>query len=110
MSKVIGKGTHGVVCRVVEDGKYVAVKKIKVDGNSASYLALEASVMCTYDHPYLNKCTRIEASHDGYLHLYQDLADCDLSSYIKSTADLSEDLARSWIRCIVSALLFLKCE
>lgn len=110
MSKVIGKGAHGIVCQIIEDGKHVAVKKIKIDGSSTSYIALEVSMMCTYDHPHLNRCSRVEIGSDDHLLLYQGLADCDLSSYIKSTADLDEELARSWMRSIVSALLFLKCE
>lgn len=109
MLKVIGDGAHGVVGKMILDGKFIAVKKLSSEGRSHSHFLLEVSIMCTYDHPYLNKCIKVEREQDNLL-LFQELAEWDLSKYIRSTMDLSEDRARSWTRCIASALSFLKDE
>lgn len=109
MLKIIGEGTHGVVHKVLEDGKYFAVKKLKTRGHSSFHFCLEVSIMSTYKHPYLNGCVKVVGSPTEELLIYMHLAEIDLNHYIKSN-HVPLAIAIKWTHCVAVALRFLKHE
>lgn len=80
--KLLGHGSYGdVFLATDENGKQVAVKCCNIDSTGIPNI-LEASIMGSMVHPYLNRALRILAS-DTKLYIIQELAQTDLAQYTR---------------------------
>lgn len=78
--KLLGHGSYGQVFLAKdENNREVAVKCCNIDDTGIPNI-LEASIMASILHPYINKAHRILASSDK-LYIIQELAVSDLSQY-----------------------------
>lgn len=76
--KLLGHGSFGdVYLASNENGKKVAVKCCDIDSTGIPNI-LEASIMGSMIHPYLNRAIRIQGTKTK-LYIIQDLAKCDLA-------------------------------
>lgn len=88
-------------------------KLIKKDGIAIKIIEggknfLEVSIMLTYDHPLLNKASKITLDKNT-INIYQDLADCDLRECIKKER-VEFNKAKRWCFDMMSGLHFLHTE
>lgn len=104
-SSVLGKGSYGVVRKVLLDGRQVAVKQI----SKHKFNPLEVSIMVTYDCRLLNKALLVDTDSNGNYLLYQDIAVCDLRERM-CKGDMSDTLKKTWMLDMCEALLFLRKE
>lgn len=80
--KLLGHGSYGdVFLANDENGKQLAVKCCDIDETGIPNI-LEASIMASIIHPYLNRSLRIQAS-EKMLYIIQDLAITDLAQYTR---------------------------
>jgi len=80
--KLLGHGSYGDVFLATDENyKQVAVKCCDIDGTGIPNI-LEASIMGSIVHPYLNRALRIQAS-DTKLYIIQELAQTDLAQYTR---------------------------
>jgi serine/threonine protein kinase len=80
---LLGKGSYGnVYLATDENGNNLAVKKCNIDAEVGIPNILEASIMSSIIHPYLNKALRIEVT-PSILYLIQDLAISDLAKHTR---------------------------
>jgi serine/threonine protein kinase len=110
--KLLGHGSYGdVFLATDENGKQVAVKCCDIDNTGIPNI-LEASIMGSMVHPYLNRALRIQAS-DTKLYIIQDLALTDLAQYTrrdKGNHKPSMEELRKWCYCLAHAVLALHRE
>lgn len=104
-SKLIGKGSYGVIRKGVLNGKKVAIKEVE----SSTFNPLEVSIMSTYDYPVLNNAIKVEIGENGNYLIYQDIAMCDLRE-IMCNGNLSLNLKKVWMLDMCEALIFLRKE
>ena len=103
---LIGKGSFGHIYEVHVDGLPILAAKLCPIENLGVPDILEASIMSSIDHPYINKALFIGASPKK-LYIIQERAKCDLSYYTRKTKRPSLDQLRHWchqLACAVSAL------
>jgi serine/threonine protein kinase len=81
-NKLLGHGSYGDVFMATDEyGKKLAVKCCEIDSTGIPNI-LEASIMGTIIHPYLNRALRIQAS-ESKLYIIQELAKTDLAQYTR---------------------------
>jgi serine/threonine protein kinase len=103
---LVGKGAYGEVYLATDEkSRKVAIKCCKIGKNGIPNI-LEASIMASICHPYLNRALRIYAS-DSKLYIVQELALMDLNQYTRRDKDnnkpsLSE--LKRWCFCIATAV------
>lgn len=79
---LLGSGSYGQVFEAAdENGRKVAVKCCPIDNTGIPNI-LEASIMASVIHPYLNKALRIYAS-ERKLYIIQELATGDLAHHTR---------------------------
>lgn len=104
--KLLGHGSYGdVFLATDETGKQVAVKCCKIDVFGIPSI-LEASIMGSIIHPFLNRALRIQAT-DSKLYIIQDLAQTDLAEYTrrgKGNYKPSIGELRNWCFSIANAV------
>lgn len=104
--RLVGKGSYGdVFLATDENGKEVAAKCCAINGKGIPNI-LEASIMASMIHPYLNRALRIQAS-DTKLYIIQELAQTDLAQYTrrdKRNHKPSLDELRRWCYCLAQAV------
>lgn len=109
---LLGHGSYGdVFLATDENGKEVAVKCCSISDNGIPNI-LEASIMGSLSHPYLNRSLRIQAS-DTKLYIIQDRAQTDLSQYTrrdKSNHTPSPSELQHWCFSITQAVSALHKE
>ena len=80
--KLLGHGSYGdVYLATDETGKNLAVKCCKIDVSGIPNI-LEASIMGSMVHPYLNRALRVQAT-DTKLYIIQELARTDLAEHTR---------------------------
>ena len=104
--KLLGHGSYGdVFLATDENGKQVAVKCCNMDSTGIPNI-LEASIMGSMVHPYLNRALRILAS-DTKLYIIQELAQTDLAQYTRrdkvNHKPTIEEL-KKWCYCLSQAV------
>lgn len=111
-NKLLGHGSYGDVFLAHDEyGKQVAVKCCKLEKTGIPNI-LEASIMGSIIHPYLNKAIKIFAS-DTKLYIIQELAKTDLAQYTKREKDNfkpSIEKLKYWCFSLVLALSALHDE
>lgn len=107
--KLLGHGSYGdVFLANDENGKQVAVKCCDIEESGIPSI-LEASIMGSMVHPYLNRALRIEAS-DTKLYIIQELAQTDMAQYTrrdKGNHKPSMEELRRWCFCLAQAVCAL---
>lgn len=110
--KMIGHGSYGSVFLATDEtGKQVAVKCCPINEKGIPNI-LEASIMASIMHPYLNHALRIVAS-DTKLYIIQERAETDLAQYTrrdKGNHKPSMDQLRNWCYCLAQAVAALHKE
>lgn len=110
--KLLGHGSYGdVFLATDENGKQVAVKCCNIDSTGIPNI-LEASIMGSMVHPYLNRALRIQAS-DTKLYIIQEIAQTDLAQYTrrdKGNHKPSMEELRRWCFCLSQAVSALHRE
>lgn len=110
--KLLGHGSYGDIHLALnEHGHKFAVKCCNIDSNGVPNI-LEASIMATMTHPYLNRALRINAS-DEKLYITQELAVSDLAQHTrrgKGHYKASLDELRRWCFCLAHAVSALHVE
>lgn len=110
--KLLGHGSYGdVFLATNEHGKQVAVKCCNMDVTGIPNI-LEASIMGSIIHPYLNRALRIQAS-DSKLYIIQELAQTDLAQYTrrdKGNHKPSMEQLKYWCHCLAHAVSALHRE
>lgn len=110
--KMLGHGSYGdIYLAVDENGTQFAVKCCDIDSNGIPNI-LEASIMATMTHPYLNRALRINAS-DKKLYIMQDLATSDLAQHTrreKGNHKPSMQELRKWCFSLAHAVSALHVE
>lgn len=110
--KMIGHGSYGKVFHATdENGKQVAVKCCPINEKGIPNI-LEASIMASIMHPYLNNALRIVAS-DMKLYIIMDKAKTDLAQYTrreKGNYKPTMDQLRNWCYCLSQAVSVLHKE
>lgn len=103
---LLGHGSYGdVFLATDETGKQLAVKCCKIDISGIPSI-LEASIMGSMVHPYLNRALRIQAT-DTKLYIIQELAQTDLAEYTrrgKGNHKPSMDELRNWCFSVAQAI------
>jgi serine/threonine protein kinase len=84
--KQIGNGSYGVIYKAMDEEtkKIVAIKRI-VSSNSGLECLLEASIMTSIRHPYINNAIEIQCNEDS-LFIIQNLAECDLFDFVRPSS------------------------
>lgn len=104
LEEELGSGSYGKVYRCKNAfGSDKAVKCIPNNKTTGLNCLFEASIMSTFDHPYINKTKRIYTA-DNNLYIVQDLAVTDLHNYVDKNGVPEEGLLRTWIFSIVQAI------
>lgn len=107
----LGRGSFGSVylCSMKGDRdlKQKAVKVISLNSSGQPDL-LEASIMCTYRHPSLNRAISVRADKDR-MYIFQNAAKDNLSHYTRKNK-VTDLVLRSWCSSIVQALVCLHHE
>lgn len=105
-----GSGAFGGVYKATdENNKEYAIKCCEIEQTGLPNL-LEASIMSSYIHPYLNNAIKI-FNTDKNIHYVQDLAICDLYNYTNKQKKLPTlDTLRYWCFCISQAVACLHNE
>lgn len=104
--KLLGHGSYGdVFLATDENNNQVAVKCCDIDEYGIPNI-LEASIMGTMMHPYLNRALRIQAS-DTKLYIVQELARMDLAQYtrrdkVNHKPNIKE--LQRWCHCLAQAV------
>lgn len=110
--QLLGHGSYGdVFLATDEHGKEVAVKCCSISENGIPNI-LEASIMASMSHPYLNRALRIQAS-DTKLYIIQERAKIDLAQHTrrdKGNYKPSMDELRHWCYCLSQAVSALHGE
>jgi serine/threonine protein kinase len=110
--KLLGHGSYGDIHLAInEHGDKFAVKCCRIDANGIPNI-LEASIMATMTHPYLNRALRINAS-DEKLYITQELALSDLAQHTrrdKGNYKPSFEELRKWCFCLAQAVSALHVE
>lgn len=105
-NRLLGHGSYGdVFLATDEHNNQIAVKKCPLDKNGIPNI-LEASIMSSMAHPYLNRALRIEASASK-LYIFQDLAAADLSQRTrrdKGNHKPGLEELRRWCFCLAHAV------
>lgn len=102
---IIASGGYGTVTKCsLMNGRQMAVKKIKT-GEDGIPCLMEASIMATIDHPYLNKSYEIHCLPQ-MLYIIQELAVMDLRMY-RQQALPSIDQIILWFHQIIQGLSHL---
>jgi serine/threonine protein kinase len=100
--KLLGHGSYGdVFLATDENNKQLAVKCCDIDDTGIPNI-LEASIMGSIVHPYLNRALRIQAS-DTKLYIIQELAVTDLAQHTrrdKGNHKPSMDELKRWCYCL----------
>lgn len=103
---LLGHGSYGdVFLATDETGKQVAVKCCKIDEFGIPSI-LEASIMGSMVHPYLNRALRIQAT-DTKLYIIQELAKTDLAEHTRrgrGNYKPSLEELRKWCFCVAQAV------
>lgn len=109
IGKCLGQGSYGKVysCTTSEDQEY-AVKIVDCDPKTGPGELLEASIMRTYQHQNLSVATYVNSSNSN-MFIFQDLAQEDLSTYLKSNSVDAVTLA-DWSFSLVQGLWVLHSE
>lgn len=80
--KIIGSGSYGTIYTAQNEyGRQLAVKCCNIDSTGIPNI-LEASIMGSMIHPYLNRALRIQAS-DNKLYIIQEIAQTDLAQHTR---------------------------
>lgn len=81
--KQIGKGSYGTIYKAMDENtkKIVAVKYIRSDSKGLECL-LEASIMSSIKHPYINHANNIYSQNNNLI-IVQELAETDLFEYCR---------------------------
>lgn len=110
--KLLGHGSYGdVFLASDENGKHVAVKCCDIDKTGIPNI-LEASIMGSMVHPYLNRALRIQAS-DTKLYIIQELAQTDLAQHTrrdKGNRKPSMGELKRWCYCLSQSVAGLHNE
>lgn len=110
--KLLGHGSYGSVYLATnENGKQLAVKCCDMSDTGIPNI-LEASIMASISHPYINNAIRIQASSNK-LYIIQDLAKTDLAQYTrreKGNYKPSIEELRNWCFHLAQAVLVLHKE
>lgn len=110
--QLLGHGSYGdVFLATDEHGKEVAVKCCPINENGIPNI-LEASIMASMSHPYLNRALRIQAS-DTKLYIIQERAVIDLARYTRrndGNHKPSQDELRHWCYCLTQGVAALHSE
>lgn len=102
IGKQIGYGSFGYIYEIhMPDGEKKAVKIIE-DTDDGPPDLVEVSIMATYNHPSLNRCSNVK-KFKSRIYLIQDLATNDLSKYTKDKC-VKGALLRSWSNSICQAV------
>jgi serine/threonine protein kinase len=106
LEEKLGAGAFGQVIRGVDEhGAQTAVKKIPMNADGLPCL-MEASLMATVRHPYINSAKLIHTDPKN-LYIIQDLATTDLSKYIREVGPPSPETLRLWTWSLVKAVQWL---
>lgn len=109
---LLGNGSYGdVFLATDENGERVAVKCCPINSQGIPNI-LEASIMASMVHPYLNRALRIEAS-DVKLYIIQQLARTDLAKHTrrdKGNYKPSMEELRQWCYSLAQAVAALHKE
>ncbi|CAK7994940.1 Protein kinase [uncultured virus] len=104
----LGAGGYGTVYKCDDsNGKQFAIKFIQMGEEGITSL-LEASIMMTYQHDYLNRAIAVESNWDVTT-IIQEIAVVDLKVKVKNSP-VDEPTAIRWIYSIGQAILFLHLE
>lgn len=110
--KLLGHGSYGdVFLASDENGKEVAVKCCPINETGIPNI-LEASIMASMSHPYLNRALRIQAS-DTKLYIIQERAVTDLARHTRRNDGgykPTQDVLRNWCYCLTQAVAALHSE
>jgi serine/threonine protein kinase len=116
--KQIGNGSYGTIYKAIDEEtkKIVAIKRI-VNSESGLDCLLEASMMSTIKHPYINSAIEVECNEES-LFIVQALADSDLFDYMRPSTQsetgvrrvLSTKLLKKWSWQLCQALYCLHKE
>lgn len=110
--RILGHGAYGKIYLATDEhGHQIAVKCCDIERNGIPNL-MEANIMASMTHPYLNRALRINAS-DEKLYILQDLARCDLAQYTrrdKGNHRPSIEELRRWCFCLAHAVSALHME
>lgn len=111
-NKLLGRGSYGNIHLAIdENGKQFAVKCCSIQSIGIPNI-LEASIMATMTHPYLNRAIRINAS-DKKLYITQELAICDLAHHTRKDKGKHKptlDELRKWCFSLAHAVSALHSE
>ena len=101
-----GEGGFGSVFRCSSNtGEIYAIKRVANKGRGIPCL-MEASVMSTYKHQYLNRCIAINSTSQG-IYVLQDMAEYDLHTWRRKTDNPSDIQIRNFTYKMLLALEFL---
>lgn len=108
--KQIGNGSYGTVYEAVntDTKQIVAVKYIKSSDKGLECL-LEASIMSSISHPYINKALDITCTNDS-MNIIQEMADCDIFSKCREKSKPSQTTIKKWVWQLCQAVLCLHKE
>lgn len=105
----LGQGGYGSVYLASDEyNNVLATKKIPSDKDGIPCL-MEASIMATINHPYINKALKIQATNKE-LYIFQHRADNDIVNHIRRYDIPSNDQLRLWCFQLMQAVACLEKE
>ena len=111
-NRLLGHGSYGdVFLANDEKGKEVAVKCCPINSDGIPNI-MEASIMASVIHPFLNRALRIQAS-DTKLYIIQEKAETDLAQYTrrdKGNYKPNIEELKKWSYCLAQAVAALHKE
>lgn len=106
VGKKIGQGSYGRLHEYVGDNSEVVAVKIIKKSNQGIDTPLEMSIMKYCANPYVNSALEI-ATDNSHIYIFQDLAQCDLSSFLEKHTP-SEP--REWYKQLLIGVAYLHFE